>query len=471
MNSTISPISSIRSSAAHRVGFWAIAFAFLTITAFNTLPAPLYGLYRQRDDFSSFMLTVIFAAYAVGVVISLFTIGHLSDWHGRRRLFVPALMTSMVSAGVFLTWRALPGLMVGRFIGGLGVGMVTATATAWITELHRTARPEGSVRRPQVVSTAANLGGLGTGSLVAGVLAEWVSSPLTVPYVVALGAMALALVLVFAIPETRDPVVPRPSWRPQRVAVPAHAVSRYVSAGIGAAIVFAVFGLFTSLAPAFLAGPLQHHSLALAGATAFLVFATATVSQSLITTQSPRPTLSWGIPVMVSGLAVLVVSVWLPAPSLVMFMIGGAVTGTGAGALFKGVMAIVAADAPPDSRAEALAGLFLAGYIGLSLPVVALGVMTQYLSLRVSLLVFSAALSAGVALVTPRLLVSDSRDAAPKQASKQQAGSPSHSARATATRSHALRRQTAPTAARRSLAQSTTARDEHHQSINGRLRT
>lgn len=392
----------------HNLGFWAIAFSFSTVLAYNGLPTPLYGLYQHRDGFSSFMLTVIYSAYAAGVVISLFSVGHLSDWHGRRRLFAPALITCMLSAGVFLAWRTLPGLMLGRFIGGLGVGMVTATATAWITELHRSARPNSSLRRAQVVSTAANLGGIGTGPLIAGLLAEWVGRPLTVPFVVALGAMAIALVFVLLTPETRAPVLPRPAWRPQRVVVPADALSRYIASGTGAGISFAVFGLFTSLAPAFLAGPLHHRSLALAGATAFAVFAAAVVSQTLIRTQSPGPIIGRAIPVMVTGLAVLVGSVWLPAPNLAMFLAGGVITGAGAGALFKGVVTMVVTDAPAELRAEALAGLFLAGYVGLSVPVLALGVMTQYLSLRLSLLLFTAALALGVAAVTRRLLLGDS---------------------------------------------------------------
>ncbi len=434
MTATTTSTSHARASLRHSVGFWAIAFAFLTVMGYNAMPAPLYGLYQQRDGFSSFMLTVIFAAYAVGVVISLFCVGHLSDWHGRRRLFVPALLTCMVSAGVFLSWRALPGLMIGRFLGGIGVGMVTATATAWIAELHRAARPAAPRRRAQVISTAANLGGIGTGPLIAGFLAEWVHSPLTVPFVVALGMMAVALVCVLVSPETREPVAPRPRWRPQRVAVPANAVSRYVASGIGAGISFAVFGLFTSLAPAFLAGPLHHDSLALAGAAAFAVFAAAVVSQTLITTQSPRPVIARGIPIMVAGLAILVVSVWLTTPSLAMFLVGGVITGAGAGALFKGVVAMVALDAPPERRAEALAGMFLAGYIGLSLPVVALGVMTQYLSLRLSLLVFTAVLTAGVALVTPRLLVGGSGPSAPQPLRLYRSGT-----RVARTRSHARR--------------------------------
>ena len=446
-------------SRRHGIGFWAVAFAFVTVLAYNAMPAPLYGLYQQRDGFSSFMLTVIFAAYAVGVVISLFCVGHLSDWHGRRRLFVPSLLTCMISAGVFLTWRALPGLIVGRFIGGLAVGMVTATATAWIAELHRAAHPGRPPRRAQVVSTAANLGGIGTGPLVAGILAEWVASPLTVPYVVALVTMAIALVCVLASPETRDPLVPRPAWRPQRVAVPPDAIARYIASGIGAGISFAVFGLFTSLAPAFLSGPLHHSSLALAGATAFAVFAAAVVSQSLIRTQSPRPIVAAGILVMVAGLAVLVVSVWLSAPSLVMFLVGGVITGAGAGALFKGVVAMVAIDAPADRRAEALAGMFLAGYIGLSLPVMALGVMTQYLSPRLSLLIFATALTAGVAIVTPRLLIGDS----PEPAGQHPVRSRRRRGQTAATQSHPLRRQTVAGSNLHSSAPATNSRDERNQ--------
>jgi MFS family permease len=404
MTTITAPIHRVRTTTSHGVGFWAIAFAFLTVLAYNAVPAPLYGLYQERDGFSSFMLTVIFASYAVGVVISLFCAGHLSDWHGRRRLFVPALLTCMVSAVVFLLWRALPGLIVGRFLGGLGVGMVTATATAWIAELHRGAHPDASMRRAQVVSTTANLGGIGTGPLVAGFLAQWLRNPLTVPFLVSLAAMAVALLCVLVSPETREPVAPRPAWRPQRVSVPADALSAYVAAAVGAGIAFAVFGLFTSLAPAFLAGSLHHRSLALAGTTTFAVFAAAVLSQSLITTQSPRPMIGFGIALMVSGLAVLVVSVWLASPSLLLFLAGGVVTGAGAGALFKGVVTTVAAISPADRRAEGLAGLFLAGYIGLTMPVVGLGVMTQYLSPRLSLLIFTAVLVAGIALATPRLL-------------------------------------------------------------------
>jgi hypothetical protein len=40
--------------------------------AFATVPAPLYVVYQARDGFPTFTTTVVFAAYGVGVVVSLF---------------------------------------------------------------------------------------------------------------------------------------------------------------------------------------------------------------------------------------------------------------------------------------------------------------------------------------------------------------------------------------------------------------
>src|SRR3954467_5572785 len=122
---------------AHRGGgLWAVAFAFVAVMAFSTVPTPLYALYQQRDGFSTFVITVIFAAYAVGVILALFFGGHVSDWVGRRRMLVPAILTSLLSAAVFLVWRDLPGLLVARVLNGLSVGIVTATATAYLAELN-----------------------------------------------------------------------------------------------------------------------------------------------------------------------------------------------------------------------------------------------------------------------------------------------------------------------------------------------
>jgi MFS family permease len=383
----------------HRLGFVTVAFAFTVAMAFTTVPTPLWSLYAQRDHLSSLTVTIVFAAYAMAVALSLFLAGHLSDWYGRRRVLIPALALELVAGGVFIGAPSLPGLLLARVLSGLGVGALAATATVWLPELA-----PGGARRAQIVATAANLGGLGLGALISGVLAQWVGRPLLVPYLVLSGAVLVALIALRTVPETRRRLSPSPAYRPQRVSVPAHSRSRFFAAALGAAITFAVFGLLTSLAPSFLAGTLHEPSLAVAGSVSFAVLATAAVVQSLAGARSTRSLLAAAIPTLLAGLGLLTVAVWLATPSLAMFVAGVLVAGAGAGLMFKGATGTVIEISEPAHRGEALAGLFLAAYLGLAGPVIGLGALTQVASARVSLLAFAGLLTAGILAAAPTLL-------------------------------------------------------------------
>ncbi|WP_433292063.1 MFS transporter [Pseudonocardia sp. CA-142604] len=398
-------------------GFWSVAAVFLTVIAFSTAPGPLYTLYRERDAFSALVVTIVYAAYAVGAVVSLVLAGHLSDSHGRRRVIVPALLIEIAAAVVFLFWPALPGLIVARSLTGLGVGAFTSTATAWLGELHAAHRPRATNRRAQVVGTASNMWGFGVGTMLSGALAQWAGHPLTVPYLVFVIALVVGLLLVLAAPETRAPMRPRTRYRPQRVSVPHHVRGRYLAAATGMFVVFAAFGLFTSVAPSYLSGPLHHPSVALAGTVTFVVFTSAVAAQLATSMISVPRLLTTGIPILLVGLALLVAAVWLPTPSLAGFLTGGVVTGLGGGILFRGTLSTVVTLAPENARAEALAGLFVAGYLGLTIPVIGLGLLIRYSTPQVGLLVFATALALAVIATAPALLcrtgVADERTPAP----------------------------------------------------------
>jgi MFS family permease len=404
--SAVTAVLPERGSARHHgVGFWAVAVTFLTLAAFTTVPSPLYGLYQARDGFSEFMVTVIYAAYAIGVVGALAFAGHLSDWFGRRRLLIPAASLTIASAIVFLTWKSVPGLLVARVLSGISIGITSPTATAYLAELHARHRPEASGTRAQVTATTVNMGGLGVGALVAGLLAQWVGHPLTVPYVVFLIAAALALVAVALSPETRQPVEPRPRYRPQRASVPAEARGEFYAAALSAFIVFSAMGLFAGLSGLFLLVMLHHPSHALAGATLFAVFSAAVIAQLATMTWPLRRTLAAGMALMLLGLAATVTAVWLSTPSLAVFILGGAVTGAGGGAIFKGAVGTVIRISRPESRAEALTGLYLAGFVGLSLPIVGAGVaLAEGVSPRATLLGFAVAVAIGIVASAIKLL-------------------------------------------------------------------
>ncbi len=392
------------SSARHDRGFWSVALAFGVVMAFSTVPSPLYGLYQARDGFSSLTVTFIFSAYAVGVVAALLLAGHLSDWHGRRRVLLPAIATSLASAAVFLLWRDVPGLILARVVNGLSVGVVTATATAYLSELHATARPGGSPVRSQLVATGVNLGGLGLGPVVSGALAQWAPDPLTLPYLVFVVLLLVAVAVVATTPETRPKLDPLPGYRPQRVAVPAEVRAPFIAAAVSAVVSFGVMGLFTGLSATLLVGTFGQHSHLLIGVAVLVVFGSGVVAQLLTAAAAPARVNALGVALMVGGLALFTLSAWLPTPSLAVFLAGGAIAGAGAGALFKGAVGTVVAITPPAERAEALAALFLAGYVGLSFPVVGAGIALQSASPQDTLLGFAIVAGTAILATAPRLV-------------------------------------------------------------------
>jgi MFS family permease len=386
----------------YRAGLWIVFAAFMATMAFSTIPTPLYALYQARDGFSTFTITVIFAAYAVGVIASLFFAGHLSDWFGRRRMLIPGVALSAVSAVVFLTWRSLPGLLLGRVLSGLSVGIVTATATVYLTELQQGEQPGASPRRAQILAATANLGGLGLGPLIAGAIAQSVSAPLAVPFVLFIVVLTTLALAVTVAPETVTPPDPLPPYRPQRIAVPAKSRGRFFGAAAAVFVGFASFGLLTSLAPSFLSGELGYHSHLLAGIPAFASFTSAVIAQIATSDWEARRLLSVGLPTLAPGVGLLVLATWTDV--LALFLLGGIATGAATGVLFRGGITTVTELATPDRRAEVVAGFFLAGYLGISVPVLGLGLLGEVVSLRVALLAFAALLLTGIALAARSLL-------------------------------------------------------------------
>ena len=323
----------------HGTAFWAVAFAFLVVMAFATLPSPLYGLYRTRDDLSTLTVTVVYAVFACGAIVALLCEPVVVSRIGRRGAMLGGVATMMAAAAVIAVWKALPGLLVGRVMTGVSVGLAAGTAVTYLVELRLRDDPDASVVRARTIGTSVNIGALGVGPLVAGVLAEWTSLPLTLPYVLFIGLGALALVGLAVAPETGTPN-PHAKASLAVAGIPGTAAAATIAA-------FSATGLFAGLSGLFLATTFDRPSHALAGATLFLVFSSGVVSQ-LATGRLRAPSLlALGVTSMLAGLALLVTAVRLSTPSLVLFLAGGALIGAGAGLVFKGTTGIVLEAAAP----------------------------------------------------------------------------------------------------------------------------
>jgi MFS family permease len=381
-----------------RLGFAAVAFALAVAMLGTTLPTPLYGLYRQQFGFSELMITVIFATYAAGVIASLLLFGRLSDQIGRRRVLLPGLVLSALSAVCFLTATGLPLLLAGRVLSGLSAGIFTGTATATLIDLA----PASRRGRATLVATMANMGALGAGPLLTGLLSQWAGSPLRLAFWVDVALLVAAGIGIWAMPEPITKTS-NPRLRPQALRVPMEMRSTFTAAALAGFAGFAVLGLLTAVTPAFLGQELGVTSRAIVGLVVFAVFAASLTGQLALEFVPARAAIPTGAGALIAGMGSLALG--LADSSLALLVLGGVIAGFGQGLSFRGGLTEVNERSPAAERGAVASSFFVVMYIAISLPVIGEGVLAQAIGLRAAGLTFAAlvaALSVTVLLRTER---------------------------------------------------------------------
>src|SRR5258706_516489 len=79
------------------------ALAAMTFSASGAAPTPLFHQYQESFALTSALLTIIFAAYVLCLLLALLTTGSLSDHVGRRPVILAALAMNVVAMVMFMT--------------------------------------------------------------------------------------------------------------------------------------------------------------------------------------------------------------------------------------------------------------------------------------------------------------------------------------------------------------------------------
>jgi Major Facilitator Superfamily len=376
-----SPASRTAPAVPRQVAFWLLALILGVAMLGTTLPTPLYVIYQGRWHFSAAMVTVTFAAYAAAVLATLLLAGRSSDQAGRRPVMAVALAASALSTVLFILAPGIGVLIAARVVSGLSAGLITGTATAALTELI----PASAGRRASLVATAANMGGLGLGPLVAGLLAQYAPHPTTLVFEVYLAVLAAAALLLLLVPETVRPRT-RPALRFAGLGIPERGRGEFIAAAVAAFAAFALLGLFSSLVPGFIGGVLHQGSHAVQGAIVFGLFAVGTVTQVMLSRFSSRR-------VVLAGLALLLAALGLIVAALALFLAGTAAGGVAVGAIFLGSLATASRLAPAGRRGQVISAFFVACYAGLIVPVVGVGVLAGFTGTFSAVVAFSVLLA------------------------------------------------------------------------------
>ena len=125
----------MRSGNANRVFIGVTLLLFTAGWAANHFASVLV-LIREQLDVSSVLVNGAFGIYALGLLPSLLAGGVLADRFGARMVVLTGGVLSALGNLSLLAFHDGPSLLVGRFIVGLGVGLVVSAGTAWAGRLR-----------------------------------------------------------------------------------------------------------------------------------------------------------------------------------------------------------------------------------------------------------------------------------------------------------------------------------------------
>jgi MFS family permease len=335
-----------------------------------TLPAPLYLIYRDELHFSQVTLTLIYAVYFASAVLTAFFLGRLSDQVGRRAAILFAIGVSLISTVLFVFADSIPVLFLARILSGFAISLAAGAGTAWVAELCDNRCTGASL------TAGFTLAGLGLGPFLAGILAQFTREPLTLPFLALMVLALAAAVITLLVPETMKRPVRRLrelSLRP-RIGVPRALIAAFTAPAITVFATFSLLGFYSALTPSLLEQALHLHSHAISGGIIFELYAVAALVLVLTQWLSARAAMLAGLALLIPALALLAL-----APrdhSLPLLLVGSAVGGAAVGLGYRGSLQLINELAPGTHRAEVVSTFLMFCYLGVSLPVVGIALMS-----------------------------------------------------------------------------------------------
>ena len=168
--------------------------AAITFSASGAAPTPLYHEYQEHFGLTEFMITIIFAAYVLCLLLALLTVGSLSDHIGRRPAILAALTLNVLAMIVFMTAGSAAVLIVARAMQGFATGLAITTLAATILDTDK--------ERAPVLNSFTAFAGLSAGTLGAGALVTFAPAPEQLVFVVLLVLSLVEATILWFMPET-----------------------------------------------------------------------------------------------------------------------------------------------------------------------------------------------------------------------------------------------------------------------------
>ncbi len=343
------------------------AWAVMAVFALSNSPTPLYVYWQQEIGYSAGTLTVVFAAYIAGLVVTLLVAGRAADRYGRKQVVIPGIPIALVSSALFMTAGSVVALIVARLLVGVAVGIVVSAGMAAVVDL-------GGENRRHLTSMLASIAmvfGAGLGPILAGITYQLTPQPIVLIFTVNVVLLIVALIGYVGLPLERPSSRTRGILWPRLPHVPAQNRLHIFSGAAVFAPGLTATSFVLSLGPSLLVLAVGNTSPLLAGGAAGVMFLAATGSQLALTRLGVQRLFMLGTGSTVLAMIAVVTTVFTKSP--VLFIASALLAGAGQGLGQLGGLRLIAQHVDGNRRAEANAALNISAYFPAAILTVATG--------------------------------------------------------------------------------------------------
>ncbi|MCK6077858.1 MFS transporter [Paenibacillus silvae] len=357
-----------------RFSYWSAAYGlFIAVMGLN-LVSPIYAIYKQQWHLTPGMLSIAFAAYAIALIPTIIITGQLLSGGGFRRFLVPGLIIAMAGTLCLFFATSYPMLVIARVLQGISVGIFNGVTVAALTQLH----PRQDRRQAAMVGAIAVTAGNALGPMMGGILAQYAPYPAQLPYVVHLLLMIPGLLCLIS---SRAELSGRTSgYRLHMPTLPRSGTKTFSVAVLSSFVAWGITSLYGSTIPMYLNEWIGQTSYVLSGLIVAIVLIIAALAQFRSARWKLRSMGLFGTLLIGAGLLLLVVTVH--TGSMICLCASIVCVGMGYGPLYAASLALVNETTSDECRADVLSLFYVGTYLGVVLPAVGLGLMTQWFGLQ-----------------------------------------------------------------------------------------
>lgn len=375
----------VKSGASHFAILLFLALALMSALLNSSAPTPLYPLYQHELGLTSVSLTIIYGAYAGGVLISLFGVGNMAGKvRDLRSMIVPALLVVLAGALLFSMADSFVMMFMARLLAGIGTGALTGAANIALVRFG----PKDGGKVAALIATLSFTTGLALGPIFSGLALQTGFYTTSLPFIIIMAVAAIAVLGVML--KWPGSAAVAPAGDVQSTAAPAKSSLADGLRATGIKFYLCAGALFTcwAVAASILAiGPnvaeklLGMHSRGMYGYVIAVYLVIAGISQILSRRINARHSLMFGC--LAQALSVVVFAEAIQIHSLGLAAAGMVIAGYAYGAIFVGSATLVNLISPKSSHARLISLFYVIAYIANWVPIL-LGVVIDHASLQLA---------------------------------------------------------------------------------------